>query len=408
MARITGARFRDDTILRLGADGDNWHMSWAADDTQVVALCDGLGIPGQPRRQRNTDMFRLIGDPPDVAFEPLPGFPTRYDDPLAGLVPGQPRYYPFGTLACDGVIYQFLSTAAHAGGHWFGVVKLIYSDDDGATWRNQDGSTPVVWEAVSEQFPSSMVFWEEPDYSFALLAVLQMGRDYAANRDGYVYVYAPNGVIDGTMNELVMFRVPRDRVTDRSAYEFFAGWNSGEPEWSRFVDLRQPVHTFRRGWVNLGGPAIDEGDPPHGGHPYAWQPSVVYIEALDRYVMANWGMAHRGNDWFTAPNYLGLWSAPEPWGPWEQFYETEAWTPGGDLAARCYQPQIPPKWIAADGRSFWIAWTDFQPTVPGTNVGVAWERLVQEASSPEEYAERMAALRPYYRLNAQRVSLDVE
>jgi hypothetical protein len=31
-----------------------------------------------------------------------------------------------------------------------------------------------------------------------------------------------------------------------------------------------------------------------------------------------------------------------------------------DPHARAYQPQISPKWIAPDGRSFWLVWTDFQ------------------------------------------------
>jgi len=52
--------------------------------------------------------------------------------------------------------------------------------------------------------------------------------------------------------------------------------------------------------------------------------------------------------------------APEPWGPWTQIHEELEWTPGGDPAARAYQPQVSPKWIAADGLSFWLVWTDFQ------------------------------------------------
>ena len=39
--RITAATPRDETTLRLGGMGDNWHMSWAADDSMVLSLCDG-------------------------------------------------------------------------------------------------------------------------------------------------------------------------------------------------------------------------------------------------------------------------------------------------------------------------------------------------------------------------------
>jgi hypothetical protein len=64
--------------------------------------------------------------------------------------------------------------------------------------------------------------------------------------------------------------------------------------------------------------------------------------------------------WFGKPSYLGFWIAPQPWGPWTQVHEETAWTPLGDGKARCYQPQISPKWLAEDGRSFWLVWTDFQ------------------------------------------------
>ena len=71
------------------------------------------------------------------------------------------------------------------------------------------------------------------------------------------------------------------------------------------------------------------------------------------------GLTKRGG-WFGKPSYLGFWTAPKPWGPWKQIYEEREWTPGGEQAARCYQPQIAPKWIAKDGKTFWLVWTDWQ------------------------------------------------
>ena len=64
----------------------------------------------------------------------------------------QNRYYRFGTLALDGGIYQFLGTPNHqfarsdgsALGARFVGAKPIYSPDNGNTWCNQDGSTPVA------------------------------------------------------------------------------------------------------------------------------------------------------------------------------------------------------------------------------------------------------------------------
>src|SRR3954453_18968555 len=102
--------------------------------------------------------------------------------------------------------------------------KLIYSPDNGQTWCNQNGSSPVVWEDWRQQSRERLAFFEESRESFSLLAILQMGRDYSANRDGYIYVYSPNGNVDGQMNELVLLRVPIGQILDRTACEYFGGW----------------------------------------------------------------------------------------------------------------------------------------------------------------------------------------
>jgi hypothetical protein len=152
------------------------------------------------------------------------------------------------------------------------------------------------------------------------------------------------------MNQLVMFRVPKDKLRDRRGFEYFAGLaDDGSAKWSPKIEQRAPVHTFPSGWVNK----LE--------HPYAWHPSVVYNEPLGVYMMANWGNgADEKGKWFAKPSYLGLYVADHPWGPWRQVHEDKSWfPPGGDPGGQCYQPQIMPGWLAADGKSFWLAWTQF-------------------------------------------------
>lgn len=338
----------DETILRLGGVGDNWHMTWACDDKQYTSLCDGRGFAGLPQADYNSRCFAVTGEPPGVGFEYLPGYPDLLSLPGTRDIS---RYYNFGILALGRTIYQWLSTPNvpfFEPGPRFCGCKLIYSPDLGATWHNQDGSTPVVWEPWEQRDRGNMLFFDEGDGAFALITILQYGRDYAQNSDGFVYLYAPNGNSEGTMNQLVLARVRREHLLDRAAYEFYAGGREGA-SWSPRIDDRAPVQTFASGWVN------------RHVHPYAWHPSVVWVPARSCYLMANWGMGCDADGmWFGKPSYLGFWTAEQPWGPWEQVHEEEAWTPGGDAAARCYQPQIAPKWLAPDGRSFWLVWTDFQ------------------------------------------------
>ncbi len=369
MSRITGLSRCEDTTIRAGGIGDNWHTSWASDDKQSTGLCDGTGwpdVPGYTGASYNSRIYGIVGNPPDFTFEHLPGYPEL----LSEAHPNIFRYYGFGILALSGYLYQFLSAPNH---HFtkpdprFVGVKLIYSPDQGKSWRNQNGG-PVVWEQWEDRSNDNMVFFCEKGDAFSLITVLQMGRNYEANRDGYVYLYAPNGNTEGSMNQLVLCRVQKNRILDRSSYEFFTERHlDGSASWAAGILDRGVVHTFPSGWVNT------------QVHPYAWHPSVVYNEPLGVYLMANWGMGCSPDGmWFGKPGYLGFWTAPQPWGPWTQIYEDAAWTPANDQGARAYQPQIVPRWIAPDGKSFWLVWTDFQ---------------------------EIDGQRPYYSFNTQKVTL---
>jgi hypothetical protein len=401
--RISGATLRDDTIQRLGGVGDNWYSTWAADGSLLVAMCDGMGLPGTTPRFFNSRLYRVDGAPETgLTFHDVPGYPDLVID-LARTEPPT-TYYGFGTLAIGDAIYQYLDTFSDPltpevtkAGWRFNGAKLIYSPDGGTTWHNQDGSTPVHWEGWDERSRDTLVFFEEPDLTFSLHSILQMGKGYELNEDGFVYVYAPDGVVDGTMNRLVLFRVPKDRIRERSAYRYFSGWPQGEPGWTSDIANRQPVAMFPKGWVNT------------GAHPYAWQPSVTYNPGLGLYLMANWatGVAENG-DWFGKPSYLGLYQSPTPWGPWKQFHEDTAWTPGGDTAARCYQPQIVPSWISEDGTSFWMIWTDFQSKMEDAEAERRITEFTAAGGSDDELMTLLEEIRPYYSFNLQKVDLTTD
>jgi hypothetical protein len=373
--KIKHLRRLENTVARLGGDGDNWHMTWTSDDRMLAGLCDGSASswPHVPHRLYNSHLISIRGNPPKLDFGDVPGYPIL----LVGSTPRETsRYYNFGILAVDDTIYQFLSTPDRPFENnephpRFVGAKLIYSPDNGKSWHNQDGSTPVRFEPWEERNQLNMAFFKEPGEAFSLLTMLQMGQAYSENKDGYAYGYAPNGNTEGTMNQLVMFRVPKEQVRDRRAYEFFVSRQpEGAAQWSPDINKRGIVHTFPSGWVNT------------KVHPYAWHPSVVYDAPLGIYLMANWGMGCAPDGmWFGKPSYLGFWSAPKPWGPWTQIYEEKEWAPAGDKKAHAYQPQIASKWIAPDGKSFWMIWTDFQ---------------------------FINGQRPYYSFNTQKVELVTE
>jgi len=264
MPTITGIRRDESNVYRTGV-GDNWHTTWADDGRQYTALCDGAGWPEISKHgdaQYNTRVYTIEGDPPHHTFGHLPGFPDLFVE----AYPNVSRYYGFGILALDGCIYHFMSTPNHPFSDpdpRFVGAKLIYSPDNGATWHNQDGA-PLTWEPWNERNGDNMAFFYEPGDAFSLLTMLQMGRNYEHNTDGYAYGYAPNGNVEGSMNQLVMFRVPKGEILDVSAYEYFVACDAGGgAEWSRDIEARGIVHTFPERWVNT------------KIHPYSWHPSVV-------------------------------------------------------------------------------------------------------------------------------------
>src|SRR5687768_13441370 len=62
---IKELRRLDETIARLGGNGDNWHMSWTADDRVVTSFGDGNAEPWPkvPRRLYNSRMIAIRGVP---------------------------------------------------------------------------------------------------------------------------------------------------------------------------------------------------------------------------------------------------------------------------------------------------------------------------------------------------------
>lgn len=394
-SRIKSVICRQETTLRLGGHGAEWHMSWAADDRQFASLGGGMGWSDNPERVYISRMFAVSNGPHNATFEDLSDYPDHLQPASGENAP--PVYTSFGTFALDGHIYQFLNTLnrrppSAREAHFIGT-KLIYSPDNGRTWCNQDGSTPVLWEGWENRSRKNMLFFEEPQNSFSVLSVLQMGRNYRENRDGFVYLYACNGNTEGTTNQLVLCRVPKAQVLRRAAYEFFSGLKpSGGAAWTKDIHERAIVHTFPSGWVNS------------TGVPHAWQPSVAFIAPLGLYMMANWGNGI-GPDGagFVRPCYIGFWTSPTPWGPWTQIHEDTAWTPGNDPGSRAYMPIIAPKWISQDGRSFWIVWSDLQRK--GSKEELERFRKESREMNPQDRVRTMRRLMPYYGFNAQRVDL---
>ena len=175
--------------------------------------------------------------------------------------------------------------------------------------------------------------------SFGAPTFLNFGRNYAGARDGYVYVYSfDSATAYEPADRMVLARVPKDRITDRDAYEFFVRRDaSGEPVWSRDI--------ARRGAVFV-----------HPGQCY--RSGISYNAGLKRYLWVQILPGARSRQFRTRdkdPRFrggFGVYDAPEPWGPWTTVYFTRLWDTGPGETAR-----FPTKWMSEDGRTLHLVFS---------------------------------------------------
>ncbi len=277
-----------ETIVRRARGSDNWPLTWGDDDRLYTAYGDGRGFEPFLPEKLSLGLARLSGGPDDFTAENLraPALETRGD--------GVRGKKASGLLMVDGTLYLWARNAGNA--------QLAWSTDHGATWTWSD------WRLTE---------------SFGCPTFLNFGPDYAGARDEFVYVYShDHDSAYRPADRMVLARVPKDRLRERSAYEFFAGFDdAGRPTWSDDVSRRAAVFM-------------------HPGRCY--RSGISYSSALGRYL---WCQTLPGDDPRFAGGF-GVYDAPEPWGPWTTAFFTERWDVGpGETSS------LPPKWMSVDGRT---------------------------------------------------------
>lgn len=354
--RIVGLTPRPDTTALLKANMGAFIPTWSADGEQYLAIGEGSDFDAPREKSFYGAVYRLLGNPPDATLEALPAYPAM---PLHLMPNEYAEARCGGVLAIGSRIYSIIFTPnrpyIEADGsfasdwRWELASKIIYSDDSGRTWRNSDGSYPVRRDKWEDRDENNSLFYDEP-YRFT--SFLQMGKGYEDNKDGYVYLY---GLREG--EEMILARVRTANILHRDAYQFFAGFHGGgDATWSKDIGKVATVFQFPSGWKST---KDDDGMVPAG-----WNFSAVYNRPLNLYMMVGQGTGS-GSDggWHGKSPYLGFWVAPTPWGPFRQIHEDQAWKVNDRDSSRPYNPQIPPKWISADGRSFWITWSDYETKI---------------------------------------------
>ncbi|RMH05960.1 MAG: DUF4185 domain-containing protein [Nitrospirae bacterium] len=296
------------THRREASGSDNWPITWADDGHQYTSWGDGGGFGGTNSDGRvSLGVARVEG-----AASSYTGFNV-----WGGKNPETSATFEgksYGILSVSGVLYMWVSPGSNTQN--FDEARLYQSTDHGHSWQ------AASWKFVKGD-------------GIILPTFLQFGQDYQGARDNFVYIYAnhlkdSSGLKVQKPGEIALMRVPKTAIMDRSAYEFFAGLTpQGVPIWTQNIQDRKPVF-----------------EDPNG---VGWNTSVTYNQGLDRYFL----MTEHGQ---TSKGKLGIFDAPEPWGPWTTVLYTEQF---GDSAieASTFFWNFSNKWSSVDGREFVMIFT---------------------------------------------------
>jgi CubicO group peptidase (beta-lactamase class C family) len=274
-------------IVRHASGSDNFPITWADDDRLYTAYGDGWGFEPKLTQKLSLGLAAISGSPPRIFGQNL------RSPSLEQLGDGSAGRKASGLLMVDGVLYLLARNAGNS--------QLAWSRDHGRTW---------TW--------SGWTF----DVSFGAPTFLNFGRNYDGARDQFVYIYSHDS--DSAYepgDAMVLARVPKNRLADRSAYEFFERLDGRRPRWTADVSQRGAVFTFPGNCYRSG---------------------ITYNRGLRRYL---WSQTLPEADARYVGGF-GIYDGPEPWGPWTVAFFTDRWDVGPGESS-----SFPAKWMSADGRT---------------------------------------------------------
>ena len=292
-----------DTITRKAAGGDNWPITWADDDAIYTTWGDGWGFKPKVPNKLSMGFVRIVGEPGNFT-----GMNIR--SPAEQLGGGRNGRKGWGIISVDGVLYLLMGHADRQGGQ----AQLAWSHDHARTW--------------------TFANWKFPQ--FGLMGFVNYGKDYKGARDNYVYSYSHDSPLaDTPADHFILMRVPKNRITEQEAWEFFERIDgAGHAVWTSDIERRGAVFNHTDGCLRS---------------------AMTYNAPLRRYLW--WqhipvpkGSTDRGDTRFEGG--FAVYDAPEPWGPWSTAFYTERWDVGpgehGDF---------PAKWMSEDGREIYLVFS---------------------------------------------------
>lgn len=343
------------STLPTFSDGDLWPAAWSDDDNLYAANGDGSGFDFSMERG-DVVVNKITGSPWDGSLdgERLAGGadvakvwsdPARFNRKPTGMVSvGGDLYLAVQDLNMDGASGDIFNDAPAA--------SIYKSTDKGKTWTAA-GDTPMF-----------------KDHLFTTIMFLDYGKDGANNTfDDYVYAYGMDQNWRDSFNDVVpdptklyLARMPKDKIQDASAWEYYAGDLNGTEKWTApgDIDGRKPVlEDDRRVYKDILADGLNNMSVISQG-------GIVYDKPLNRYLYTSW-----------TEYTFEFYEAPNPWGPWKRFYSADFGTyPWTDDKYGGYATTIPSKFISDDGKEMWVQSNTFTGGVSNYSFSLRKMKLV--------------------------------
>lgn len=290
------------SIVRKAHGSDNWPLTWGDNGNLYTAYGDGNGFEPKTQKKLSLGLARITGGPDNfhgINIRSATGEQTGQ---------GEKGKKASGMLMVNGVLYMLVRNVDHAGNY----SQLAWSGDHGKTW------TYSKWQFTE---------------SFGCPTFLNFGKNYQGARDQYVYIYSQDEKnAYKTADRMVLARVPKDRIKQRKAYEFFKRTDpAGHPVWTKDIAERGGVFIHPAGCYRNG---------------------ITYNAGLKRYLWCQILEPSSDPRGTRFQGGFGIYEAPEPWGPWRTVYYTRDWDVGpGETSS------FPTKWISQDGKTGYLVFS---------------------------------------------------
>ena len=314
---ILGINWDFSSLRELAPGSDNWVITWADDDHQYTSWGDGGGFGGTNSDGRVSLGFGRVEGTKDsyTGTNVWGGKNSENPDQFSGKA--------YGILSVGGTLYMW-RCGGGSGGSAFSLQDLYQSNNHSATWEATGVSfTPDSFSGTK---------------GFFCPTFLQFGKDYQAAKDSYIYVYGPENQDDNwnvqKPGQIALMRVLKSNITQQSQYEFFAGLDSsGNPTWTGNNADRKPVFE----------------DTDNG----VMRTSVIYNPGLNRYLLTT----QQVDRYKSGSGHIGIYDAPNPWGPWTTVLFDNAWDVGLQTGSKTVYWNFSPKWFSSDGTNFVLVYT---------------------------------------------------